>query len=136
MSDASWALQAAVHDALSGNAVVKALIGDPPRIYDDPPADGAFPFLTVGEGRLAAWAGAARGIEHTLRLSAWSRYAGRKEIKDIMAAVFDVLHEASLSLDGHRLINLRFAFADIFRKQDGDTFEGVMRYRAVTEPIA
>lgn len=134
--DANWALQQAVYAYLAADGHLKALIGDPARIYDDAPADAVFPFLTIGQARLNDWHGAEGGVEHDLRLYAWSRYAGRKEIKDITSAVYDALHDATLSPAGHALVNLRFVFADIFRRQDGDTYQGVMRYRAVTEPTA
>ena len=91
--------------------------------------------MTIGQARTDDWPGAAGGAVHTLSLHAWSRYAGRKEVKDIMSAVYEVLHDASLSVTGHQLVNLRFVFGDVFRKQDGDTFQGLMRYRAVTEPL-
>ena len=134
--DGDWELQRAVFAALSADAGLRALIGDPPRIYDDAPIDGAFPFLAIGQTRTVDWPGAEQGVEHELSLYAWSRYGGRKEIKEIMSAVYDVLHDGDLTLTTRRLINLRFVFGDVFRKQDGETFQGLMRYRAVTEPIS
>lgn len=134
--DASWPLQQAVFAALSADAGLQALIGAPARIYDDPPDDAAFPYLVLGEGRVSDWPGAAGGIEHVIRIAAFSRYHGRAEAKQIISAVYDALHDRPLTVSGHALVNLRFVFADVFRKQDGETFEGVMRYRAVTEPTA
>ncbi|MEL7027679.1 MAG: DUF3168 domain-containing protein [Pseudomonadota bacterium] len=131
----AWALQEAVYAALAADPGVKALLGDPARIYDDAPIDAIFPFLAIGQARHDDWPGAPNGAVHALSLHAWSRYAGRKEIKDIMAAVYAVLHDQSLSVYGFHLVNMRFVFADVFRKQDGDTYQGLMRYRAVTEPI-
>ncbi|MEM8987908.1 MAG: DUF3168 domain-containing protein [Pseudomonadota bacterium] len=134
--DASWEVQQAVYAALSADSALQALIGAPARIYDDAPADAAFPFVTIGQARATDWHGADGGVEHDIRLYAWSRYAGRKEVKQIISAVYDIVHEGSFSVAGHRLVNSRFVFADIFRRQDGDTYQGVMRYRIVTEPSA
>ncbi|MEM1104061.1 MAG: DUF3168 domain-containing protein [Pseudomonadota bacterium] len=132
---AAWALQSGLYAALAGDPGLQALLGDPARIFDDPPVDAIFPFLTIGESRETDWAGAPTGLAHTVSLHVWSRYGGRKEVKDVFGAVYDVLHDADLTLAGYRLINLRFVFSDVFRKQDGDTFQGVMRYRAVTEAL-
>ena len=38
------------------------------------------------------------------------------------------------ALAGHRLVNLRFAIADIRREADGRTYHALVRFRAVTEP--
>ncbi len=74
-----------------------------------------------------------RGFEHALNFHVWSRYGGRKEAKAVLDALYGVLHDATLSLSGHRLVNLRFELADIFRDADGETYHAVARYRAVTE---
>jgi len=132
----AWALQEAIYAALTADAGLRALLGDPARIYDDAPADAVFPFLTIGQARQSDWPGAPGGAAHALTLHVWSRYAGRKEVKDVMAAVYAVLHDASLAVSGQQLVNLRFVFGDVFRKQDGDTYQGLMRYRAVTEPVS
>lgn len=135
MSDASLALQKAIVAALKADAHLKVLIGDPPRIYDDPPRDAPFPYVTIGASTLADWdTSEAPGFEHAILLHAWSRYGGRREARLIQGALHAALHERALSLDGHRLANLRFEFADVFRDEDGETAHAVMRFRAVTEP--
>ena len=45
---ASAALRAAVHDALTGNAGLISVLGGP-KIYDEPPREAAFPYVTLGE---------------------------------------------------------------------------------------
>ena len=134
MSEPSFALQQAIVSALALDAGVKALLGDPPRLYDDVPRKSAFPYVTVGESQIAPWDTASeKGFEHALHFHIWSRYGGRKEAKAVLGALYAVLHDASLALSGHKLVNLRFAFADIFRDADGETYHAVARYRAVTE---
>ena len=131
--NAQWELQKAVYQALAADAALRAEIGDPARIFDDPPPDAVFPYLMLGEARAADWSGVDGGLEHDLKLYAFSRYAGRREIKRIIGAVYDALHEAALSVAGHDLINIRFVFGDAFRRLDGETYQGVMRFRAVTQ---
>jgi len=44
------------------------------------------------------------------------------------------LDDAPLALAGQRLVNLRFAVADVRREADGRTYHALVRFRAVTEP--
>ena len=134
MTSAQWELQKAVYQALRADAGLKAEIGDPARIFDDPPPEALFPYLTIGEARASDWKGVEGGLEHDLKLYVFSRYAGRREVKRILGAVYDALHEAALTVTGHNLINIRFVFADAFRRSDGETYQGVARFRAVTQP--
>ncbi len=134
MSNAQWELQRAIYQHLKSNPALQTELGTPARVYDDPPADAVFPYLTLGETRIKDWPGVEGGVEHELRLHVFSRYAGRREVKRILASVYDALHDAALTVAGHELINIRFVFADAFRRQDGETYQGVARFRAVTHP--
>ena len=130
---AERALMAALRDAMLESAPLQALVGE--RIYDDPPADVVFPYLTLGrvESRPADTA-ARDAIEHAITLHAWSRHGGRAETLDMIAALRAALHNAPLTLDGHKLVLLLATFADVFRSGDGRTTHGVLRLRALTEP--
>ena len=130
----AWALQKAVYARLAGDADLQGLAGDPPRIFDAPPPRAAFPYLTLGETRVRVWPGVPGGLEHELRVHVFSRYEGRREVKQILNAVYDALQEAPLVIPGQRLVTLRFVFADIFPRGDNGIFEGVSRFRAVTHP--
>ncbi len=70
-----------------------------------------------------------------LTLHVWSRASGRKETYIIMSALREALHDKPLTLDGHRLINIRHEISEARRETDGDTYHGIVRYRAVTEPV-
>ena len=75
------------------------------------------------------------GDEHTVTLHAWSRGKGRRETFSILGAIQAALHDQTLVLDGHRLINLRHDFSDARRDPDGETLHGIARFRAITEPL-
>jgi hypothetical protein len=75
------------------------------------------------------------GDEHALTLHVWSRQGGHKEAHLICGAVLEALADAPLSLDGHHLANLRFIVADVRREADGRTYHGLIRLRALTEPL-
>ena len=131
---ATAALRAAIHDALVTDAPLTTLLGGP-FVYDEPPKSAAFPYVTLGEARVTDWStGTERGEEHQLTLHAWSRQGGHKEVHLIAGALLQALDDASLTLTDHRLVNLRFALADVRREADGRTYHAVVRFRAVTEP--
>jgi len=134
---AELALAAAVRAAAMADVTVQAQLGDPARIYDDPPPDVAFPYVTVGrvESRPADAADSA-ALEHGLTLHVWSRYGGRAEALACVAALRGALHNAPLAIEGRRLVLLFAQFADVFRSGDGRTTHGVLRLRAITEPLA
>ncbi len=134
MASASWALQKAVFAALSGDASLSALIG-PGRIYDDVPRDADFPYVTFGQSQVRDWStGSEVGHEHVFTLLVWSRKNGRREVTEAMGFLETALHEADLVLEGHRVINMRHEFSESRREVDGETYRGVIRYRATTEP--
>ena len=134
MSTAAAALRAAIHDALSADAPLTALLGGA-RIYDEPPKSADCPYVTLGEARVEDFsAGSDPAEEHRLTLHAWSRQGGHKEAHLIAGALLQALDDAPLAPAGHHLVNLRFSVADIRRESDGRTYHAVVRFRAVTEP--
>ncbi|MEM7425189.1 MAG: DUF3168 domain-containing protein [Pseudomonadota bacterium] len=130
----AWDLQTALWSALTGDAGVLATLGGP-HIHDDVPQGADFPFVSIGEIRTNDWSTqSARGHEHFLTLHAWSRARGRKEVQAIMTALDQLLDGAAIPLQDHVLVNLSLVFWDARRDRDGETYHGVMRFRAVTEP--
>jgi hypothetical protein len=135
MSSSAAALRAAIHDALIADGALVAVLGGP-KIYDEPPRAAAYPYVTLGEARVADYSTATeKGEEHQLTLHAWSRQGGHREAHLIAGALLQALDDAPLSVSGHALVNLRFAVADIRREADGRTYHAVVRFRAVTEPL-
>ena len=134
MASAAFALQKAIYNRLIGDAGVLAALGGA-RVYDDVPARKEFPYVTFGSAIERDWStGTEAGKEHVLTLNVWSRAHGRKESDDVLEAARVALHDVVLTLDGHRLVNLRHEVSDVRRDSDGETYNGSARFRAVTEP--
>lgn len=132
---ASWQLQQAVYGVLAGHAPLTSLLGGN-RIYDDVPQAAPFPHVSLGQTSSSDnGTGTEDGEEHILTLHVWSQAGGRGEAQRIMGAMRDVLHQSGLALAGHTLVSLRQQFCDVRREADGITIHGLVRYRAVTEPI-
>lgn len=133
MASASWALQQAIYTSLTSDSALLALLGGA-RIHDDVPERKTFPYVTFAPGTQRDWStGTEAGEEHAIVLHVWSRGGGRKEALAIIAALQERLHDADLALAGHRLVNLRYESSDVRRDADGETFQGIVRFRAVTE---
>jgi len=129
-----WPLQQAVFAALGGDPALKALIGDPARVFDHVPANSAFPYVVIGEATARDWdTKTDDGMEQTLTVHTWSRARGAGETKQIMAAIIDTLDHAPLVVAGHALVLIRFEFTQTLVDPDGLTHHGVQRFRAITQ---
>ena len=132
-ADSQWAVQQAVHTALTGDAALIALV-PAARITDHVPQDSAFPYISIGESSAGEWDSKdSDGMEQTLTVHAWSQYRGLKEVKQIMGAIVDALDKAALTVTGHDLVLLRFEFSDTMLDPDGLTRHGVQIYRVLTD---
>lgn len=136
MSDAILALRKAVHAHLLANGPLTTLLGGP-QIFDEPPRATKGIYAVFGDADAADWStGSDRGCEQTFRLIVWAAETG-SAVKALQAgaAIEALLHEASLTLPGHRLINLRATDSSMAR----DTRTGLNRvtltFRAVTEMV-
>ncbi|WOF73366.1 DUF3168 domain-containing protein [Parvibaculaceae bacterium PLY_AMNH_Bact1] len=130
---ASWELQKAIHAGLVADAGLSSLVGD--RVFDRPPQDAAFPFVTLGDTDVEPdGAGSEGAAIHRLALSVWSRTRGRRETKEIMSAIDGVLQDASLILTDHVLVNLQLERASVSYASEAEALRGRLVFRAYTEP--
>ncbi len=128
------ALQGAVFARLATDTTLPALIGAPPRVYDQPLDDPVYPFVQMGQVTTRPWGGLnADGIEHVFTLTCVSRFGGAEEAKAVMAAVRVALDDTALTLTDNTLVNLRFIYGDVFRAADWRSTFGILRFRVVTE---
>ncbi len=135
MASAAYELQKALYAALTSNAPLTGMLGGA-KIYDDVPRGASLPYITFGQSTLRDWStGTDPGYEHLITLHVWSRVNGEREAHQIISSIRDGLHDVALTVAAHRLVNLRFEFSDMLRDSDGETIHGIVRYRAVTEPV-
>lgn len=131
--DAEGALQRALITLLRGDAALKALLGDPARVWDEPPESPAYPHLLIGRSESRPVEADGGGTEHVLTLTCRSRFGGAEEAKAVTAAIRAALNDARPAMDGGRVISLRVTYVDVFRAADWRNVLGVARVRAVTE---
>ena len=131
---ASWALQKAIYAALTADPALTALIGAA-RVHDDVPRGAVRPYVNFA--RLVTrdfGSSSGDGEEHLLQLHVWSDAKGHRQVHEVLDAVRSALHEAVLPLGDWRLVNLRIESTEARRESDGETYQGIVRLRAVTEP--
>lgn len=134
-TDPERALVRAVLARLAGDGALAPWLGKPARVHAEAPETPTFPYLTASrtQSRPSAWEGG--GSETLLTVTAVCRHGGAKEARAITGAARRVLEAGRPELEGHRLINLRAVYADVFRATDSRLTLGVLRLRAVTEPL-
>ena len=134
MTDPGWALQKAIYGVLTSDANTLAALSGP-HIYDHVPRKTAKPYVTFGQTVQRDWTtGTEEGSEHTLTLQVWAPATGAKKTAAVIEALRAALHDRAMALDGHHLVNLRHEFSEVRRVDDGETINGIARFRAVTEP--
>ena len=70
---------------------------------------------------------------HTLTLHIWSRYGGRAQVMEVLAAVTSALQSGELSLPDINLARAQVSYTDIFRAPDGLTLHGLIRFSLTTD---
>jgi len=133
---AGWSVQKSLVVALKSDMALSGLLNGQ-SVYDHVPQRAAYPFVSIGNAVDRDWSTSTEsGSEHALTLHIWSKAQGKMQCFEIMNAVRRVLHDGSLSVEDHELVNLRFEFSDARLDPDGETCHGIMRFRAVTEVAA
>ena len=136
MTSSALELQKAVFGALAGDPVLTGILGGS-AIFDHAPARLAFPYVTFGRTSAFDWStGTEDGNEHLFTLHVWSKARGKSQALEIVETIHRVLHDAQLTMAGHRLVNLRQEFQEVRYDDDQAVYHGIVRYRAVTEPLS
>lgn len=134
MKDPRLALQAGVWAALTSSAAVKALIGNPARVYDKVVKDPTYPFVRIGDDQVLNDSnGCADAWEAFVTVHIFSRdtKAPRPQVRAISNAVVGVLDNtgAPLTLAGFTIELSDFQEARDWEEEDGLTVHGIARVR-------
>lgn len=143
---AEYEVQKAIYLALRANANLLTLLArdvndaTKPAIYDNVPeavdagSDSVFPYVTIGDDTFLEWdTDNSQGKEGTLTIHSWSRYRGRKEVKEIQGAIYDALHLSNLNITGYYSVLMLSEYSETLVDPDGLTRHGVQRFRLIIE---
>ena len=92
--------------------------------------------VTFGDGQWRDWSTATeRGGQQTLTLDVWTDHRGTRKALAIAERIAAALDGAALTLEGHRLIDLRLDAMETRREAAGRLARATLRFRATTETI-
>lgn len=128
--DSSSALQTAIYTKLTSDSTLDGLVTG---VFDSVPETTDYPYISIGADTFIDWGAMDfQGMEATITIHSWSRARGRKEVKAIMARIYALLHEASLTVTSHNCVLIRQEYSETLLDPDGTTYHGVQRFRALT----
>ncbi len=132
------AVQKGVRAALVADTAITDIVSQ--RVYDEPPQDVTFPYLRFGETQPSAFdTDTTEGAEVSISLEAHSRSAsGRVEAVQMVEAVKEAMHrkEASITVQGHNLVEMIFQTYSVTRDDDGRGYTAVIVLQAMLEEVA
>lgn len=129
------ALKAALRGVLTGDSILSGLLGGP-KVHDEVPRGEAAPYVAFGDVS-ARDNGTVSDAGHVteLQLMVWSRQGGTREALIIADRAAQLIEDASLILEGHRLVQARVTATEVRRQPDKDLTRVMLRLRLVTEVI-
>ena len=134
MTDSLFNAQETLFASLAASSEIQALLGNPARLYDHVPPAAVFPYIAFGPLHIAPFdTKTETGFEQIVTLNIWSRYRGSREAKDILAACYDVLHRASLSVSGAVFLACEFHGTDLALLEDGLTYHAAARFSLIIQ---
>lgn len=129
------ALREAVVSRLSADADLVALLGGA-RIFDEVPRGLDGLYCVIGPWKARDWStGTDAGEEHDITLTVWARGGSARSALESAGRIDALLGEASLPLDGHRLVAIRTVETEARRDERADRARVTLRLRAVMERL-
>jgi len=103
---------------------------------DDSGNKDDFPYVTIGEdNHVTIDTDTELMNQVSITIHTWSRYRGRKEIKEMQGAIYESLHRANLSEPGYKFINIAQVDSVSFLDTDGLTRHGVQTFNLLIEEL-
>lgn len=133
MTSPALSLQQAMRAKLLAHAPLTLLLGGA-HVHEEMPRGAQAPFVSFDSIETRDWSVAdQKAHEHFVTLVVKTQSRSRRLALQILDEIEAALDDASLSLAGHRLVNLRLTFWSVTRQ--ADAFGASLRFRAATEPL-
>jgi hypothetical protein len=136
-ADSVWDVQSGVYARLTGNSGLTALLAaGADGVLDHVPPGKVFPYAVIGESSARPMdSQRISGCEVTLAIHSYSRSSGMQQLRQIMAAIYDALHDASFTVPSQTLILCQCLGAEAALDGDGLTRHGIQHFKIITEPV-
>jgi len=134
MTSPVLSLRRAILDAASADTELRTLMGGALRLYDEPPRGAEPVYALFGDVKAEDWStDLDRGHAQSIDLVIWSEKGGARTALMVADRFFAILDDALLTLEGHRLVNLRVTELTSLRDRETGLARVTLRLRAVTE---
>lgn len=128
-ADPTLLVQKAIFEKLSADATLANLIEG---IFDHVPQGTSEPYVTIGNSTQVPFdTHESAGMDETHTIHTWAKGSGSKNCREIMAEVYRILHDSSLTVVGFKTMFVLIEFADCALDPDGQTYHGVQRFRII-----
>lgn len=128
-------LQTAINAKLGTDSAVTALLGSPPRLYEDVPDSPAFPYATFGETTENDDSTSCQDASNILvNIDVWSRAPGWEQVKRIASAIRLSLHGADLTLSSERCVEIDHVVTRHLRDEP-PVKHAIVTFRATIEEL-
>ena len=136
MTSPVLSLRRAIVDVASADAELRSLMGGSLRLYDEPPRGAEPVYALFGDVKAEDWStDLDRGNAQSVDLVIWSEKGGARTALTAADRFFAILDDAPLTLEGHRLVNLRVTELASARDKDSGLARVTLSLRAVTEVV-
>lgn len=131
-------LQRVVYDRARNDPTLALIMGhELAEFYDYVPEDAVLPYVnyqlvqSVEDDTTTT-----TGFVTTFALHVWSEKEGSREAHRILQRLYELFHlKKDFTLELYRLINLTYITSEVIRDPDGQTYHGIIRFRAVLDSL-
>lgn len=136
-ADSQWPVQNAVTTALKNDTTLTSkLAAGASSVLEAVPASPTYALVVVGKAEAKFDDTMTdNGMDQTVFIDTYSDSTSMQEAKEIMAAIYDVLHNQSLTVTGHDVVMVQFKESTVDIDEDDTTRrKGTQQFRIITEP--
>ena len=121
-------LQAKIYAALNGNLSYS--------VYDNVPEGAEYPYFTIGESVAVEFdTDNTVGQIASFTINCWSREYGRKQVKEMIGEVYDLLHLSRFTDTTYKFTECYYVQSTTYKDADGKTYNGVIEFKLHIEEI-
>lgn len=125
--------------ALKSDATLASMLSSyagQPSVFTHVPQDlgEAYPWVTIFGAESNQFDNdATLGFEGTMTVHSWSNQRDMAEVNNIKKAIYEVLHNNSLTYSGYCNVEFAQEFTTTLRDPDGITLHGVQRFKFIMQ---
>ena len=123
----SFDLQSAIYTTLSDSSSLDSAIGNN-KVFDSiAPQGTAYPYVLIGtEATRDIGTKTLDGNVYNMDIHVWSQYRGQKQVKEVMAIIYNLVNNATITVSGASSVMSYVVSTSTFVEVDGITRHGLV----------